>query len=172
MRKLMIAAMTLVSVAAPALAAAQEIDRRDGYEHRDDRRDGDRRDGDRRDGRPGYERRDGDRRDGDRHDGDRRDGYRQDGYRHDGDRRDERRIERFDAGRYYAPRGYAYRSWAVGGFFPRAYYDQRFWIADPFAYRLPPVPYRGARWVRYGPDALLVRIRDGYVIQVVPNRFY
>ena len=167
MRKLMIAAMTLVSVAAPALAAAQEVDRRDGYEHRDDRRDGDRRDGERRDGQPGYERRDGDRRDGDR-----RDGYRQDGYRHDGDRRDERRIDRFDAGRYYAPRGYAYRSWAVGGYFPRAYYDQRFWIADPFAYRLPPVPYRGARWVRYGPDALLVRIRDGYVIQVVPNRFY
>ena len=94
--------------------------------------------------------------------------------RHDGDQRDYREVRRevrFDAGRYYGPRGYTYRSWNIGSYFPRDYYEQRFWIGNPYAYRLP-VVYGGARWVRYGPDALLIRLRDGAVLGVIPNRFY
>jgi len=94
--------------------------------------------------------------------------------RHDGDQRDYREVRRegrVDAGRYYGPRGYTYRSWNIGSHFPRDYYEQRFWIGNPYAYRLP-VVYGGARWVRYGPDALLIRLRDGAVLRVIPNRFY
>ncbi len=97
-----------------------------------------------------------------------------DGDRRDGDRRDfreARREDRLNAGRYYAPGGYAYRSWGVGSFFPRDYHDRRYWIGNPFAYRLPSA-YRVAQWVRYGPDALLIRLRDGAVLQVIPNRFF
>ncbi len=159
MRTMIAAMLTVATLIMPAISSAQDYDHRDRqYDHRDgDRRDGDRRDGDRRDGDRGY----------DRHDGDRRD------FR-DGDRRDireARREDRFDAGRYSGPRGYAYRSWNVGNFFPRDYYDRRFWIGNPYAYRLP-VAHGGARWVRYGPDALLIRLRDGAVLQVIPNRFY
>lgn len=147
MRTIIAAVLTVATLVMPAISSAQDYDHRDRqYVHRD----GDRRDGDQR-GR--------DHRDGDRHDGDRR------------EYREARREDRFDAGRYNAPRGYAYRSWNVGGYFPRDYYDRRFWIGNPHAYRLP-VAYGGARWVRYGPDALLIRLRDGAVLQVVPNRFF
>jgi Ni/Co efflux regulator RcnB len=111
-----------------------------------------------------YRDRQHDHRDVDRYGGDRRDGDRR-------DYRDARGEGRFEAGRYYGPRGYAYRSWNIGSYFPRDYYEQRFWIGNPYAYRLP-VVYGGARWVRYGPDALLIRLRDGAVLRVVPNRFY
>jgi Ni/Co efflux regulator RcnB len=36
---------------------------------------------------------------------------------------------------------------------------------------LPPPPY-GYRWVRYGPDALLVNICDGRILDVIYDAFY
>lgn len=153
MRNLIVAALTLTTLAVPAVTVAQSLEQR--LERRDERLD-DRRD-DLRDDRRDFRE---DRRD---YRDDRRDDRR--------DFRDDRRADRYQAGRYYGPRGYAYRNWAVGSIFPNAYYDRRYWIGNYAQYRLPS-PYRGARWVRYGPDAVLIRVRDGSVIRVIRNRFY
>ena len=51
------------------------------------------------------------------------------------------------------------------------FYDQRYWIADPWAYRLPPAagPYR---WVRYYDDVLLVDMYSGEVVDVIYDFFW
>lgn len=88
------------------------------------------------------------------------------------DWRDYRRTHR-DAYRrpaYAGPRGYAYRPVAVGHRFDRAYYGNRYWVNNYGAYRLP-APSRGARWVRYGNDVVLVNINNGRVLEVY-NRFF
>jgi Ni/Co efflux regulator RcnB len=103
---------------------------------------------------------------GDRYDNNRRDERYGAGFRQD--YRGERRF-RGDSYRY--PRGFAYRSWAVGGFLPRAYWNDRYYIGNPYNYGLRPA-YRGTRWVRVGPDALLIRQRNGAVIEVVRGLYY
>ncbi len=67
---------------------------------------------------------------------------------------------------YYHPPRYAYSAWAPGFVLPSAYWGARYWIVQPAYYRLPPPRY-GTRWVRVGPDALLIRIGDGFILQVV-----
>ena len=169
MRKLILSAL-LLAAAVPAFA--QEPPRDARWEHRD----GDHRDGDHR-----GDWRDGDRRDGDRRGwggGDRRD-FRE-GYR-DGDRRewrDDRRNFRADEGYgrwrtqpFYYPRGYNYRYYAPGAFLPRAFFGGNYWIGNPGYYQLPPA-YGGTRWIRVGPDALLIRGYDGYVVRVIRGIFY
>ena len=51
------------------------------------------------------------------------------------------------------------------------FWDQRYYIAQPDYYRLPP-PFAGTHWVRYGPDALLVRNYDGRIVRVIRGLFY
>lgn len=68
------------------------------------------------------------------------------------------------------PRGWAYRPWYRGQYLPR------FFISAPYFFDyswlgLPPPPY-GYRWVRYGPDALLVSIYTGQIRDVIYNAFY
>lgn len=166
-------------------------DRRDGRQDwRQDRRD-DRRDwrDDRRDDRQDWRQ---DRRD-DRRDG--RNGNWNDGRRFD-DRtrwssqrrwdngwRNDRRYDwrsyrtrygdRYRIGRYYAPRGwaYGYRRYSVGIFLSGPLYSNSYWLNDPWAYRLPPA-YGTLRWIRYYDDALLVDIRDGYVVDVIHDFFW
>lgn len=81
--------------------------------------------------------------------------------------------DRYRAGRYYAPRGwsYGYRSFSVGFFLNDLLYANNYWISDPYAYRLPPA-YGSLRWIRYYDDALLVDIRDGYVVDVIRDFFW
>ncbi|MFD1610582.1 RcnB family protein [Sphingomonas tabacisoli] len=73
--------------------------------------------------------------------------------------------------RYYAPRGYAYRPARVGIALNPAFYGQRYWIADPYRYRLP-AAVGPQRWVRYGNDVLLINVRNGRVLQVINGFFY
>jgi Ni/Co efflux regulator RcnB len=73
---------------------------------------------------------------------------------------------RYGGSAYLAPRGYRYQPWDVGYRVPRAFAAQRYWVANPGYYQLQPA-WRGTRWVRYGPDALLIRTRDGAVVQAV-----
>ncbi len=192
MRKLILSAL-LLTATLPAFA--QEAPRDPNYQNRDgDRRDGDRRDGDHRDDRSGDHRdyRDGDRRDyrdgdhRDYRDGDHRDvrdgerrGYAE-GYREGEHRewRDDRRgfqanegYGRWRAQPFYYPRGYGYRYYAPGAFLPRVFFGATYGIGNPGYYRLPPA-YGGTRWVRVGPDALLIRGRDGYVVRVIRGIFY
>jgi hypothetical protein len=81
--------------------------------------------------------------------------------------------DRYRVGRYYAPRGwsYGYRSFSVGLFLNDLLYANNYWINDPYAYRLPPA-YGTLRWIRYYDDALLVDVRDGYVVDVIRDFFW
>lgn len=184
MRKFILAVTALASLAVPLAAQAYpgelRDDRRDvrqeTRELRQAQRTGDRGDireqrRDVRDARQEYREDSRDRRDGNwRRDvrDDRRDGRR--GY-YDNRRSDWRAERRYDAGRYYYPRGHAYRAWAVGGFLPRSYWGERYWVGRPTAYGLP-YAGRDLRWIRVGPDALLIRARNGSVVRVVRGIFY
>ena len=72
---------------------------------------------------------------------------------------------------YAGPRGFAYRPVVEGFRFAPAFYERRFWIADPWAYRLPP-PGVGLRWIRYGNDVVLVNLRTGRVVRVYSRFFW
>ncbi len=91
--------------------------------------------------------------------------------RYEGHRTEWRADRRYDAGRYYYPRGYSYRAWSVGGYVPRSYWGERYWVGRPVAYGLP-YAARGLRWIRVGPDALLIRAYNGAVVRVVRGIFY
>lgn len=72
---------------------------------------------------------------------------------------------------YVGPRGYRYRPVVIGFRFDPIYYSSRYWIANPWTYRLPAAS-SGLRWVRYGNDAVLVNVRTGQVVQVYQNFFW
>ncbi|RVT93992.1 RcnB family protein [Sphingomonas crocodyli] len=88
------------------------------------------------------------------------------------DWRDYRRTHRdvYRRPAYVGPRGYVYRPVNVGYRFQPAYYHSRYYIADPWRYRLPAASGYN-RWVRYGNDAVLVNVRTGRVI-TVNNSFF
>lgn len=158
MRTFIIAGLVAATLA-PALASAQSPelyhDRRDIREQRRDLRDA---------------RDHGDRRDVREERGDVRDARRE--YREDW--RDYRRQNEgaFRQGRYVGPnRGWRYRPVAIGGRFEPVYYGRRYWIEDPYRYRLPrPIGYQ--RWVRYGNDVVLVDTRSGLIAQVYGGFFF
>jgi Ni/Co efflux regulator RcnB len=69
------------------------------------------------------------------------------------------------------PSGFGYRRWSIGAFLPSLF------LAAPYYYddwrilgvdRPPP----GRRWVRYGPDLLLVNLRTRRVEDVITDVFY
>ncbi|WP_199502647.1 RcnB family protein [Qipengyuania sp. YIM B01966] len=85
-------------------------------------------------------------------------------------RRSNRSI--FSIGRYYAPFGsYRYSRIGLGFTLGSAYYGNRYWINDPWRYRLPEV-YGPYRWVRYYDDVLLVDIYSGRVVDVIHDFFW
>lgn len=79
--------------------------------------------------------------------------------------------DHFEVPGYYAPGGYGYRRYEPGYRIGPAFYDRRYWILDPSAYRLPPA-YGPYRWVRYFDDVLLIDLRSGLVVDEVPGFFY
>ncbi|MGX7953124.1 RcnB family protein [Tsuneonella sp. HG249] len=128
-------------------------------------------------------------RDGDRSDDRRWDGNR-DGRRYSGDHRrwnnhDWRRDNRYNwysyrnanrsifrLGSYYSPyRDYRYSRLSIGFRLGSLFYGSRYWINDPWQYRLP-AAYGPYRWVRYYDDALLVDIYSGEVVDVVYDFFW
>lgn len=75
-------------------------------------------------------------------------------------------------GRYYAPyHGHHYNRISIGFSLGSGYYGSRYWIDDPWQYRLP-AAYGPYRWVRYYDDVLLVDLRSGRVVDVVRNFFW
>jgi hypothetical protein len=92
--------------------------------------------------------------------------------RYDWNRYRSERRSAFRLPRYYAPYGWngGYRRFGVGMPLAPMLYTPRYWIYDPYAYRLPDAeePYR---WVRYYDDALLVDIEDGTVVDVIHDIF-
>lgn len=75
--------------------------------------------------------------------------------------------------RYYNPYGYrhGYRRFGIGIYLDSLFFSNRYWLNDPWEYRLPPAPY-GCRWVRYYDDVLLVDTRSGYVVDAIHGFFW
>lgn len=143
---------------------------RDGRDGRQDARNDNRRDGvrigrsnDRRDGR--WERR-SDRRDVRDWSRSWRNDRRYDWQRYRYSNRNVYRV-----GRYYAPYRHNYSRFSIGFFLGQPFYGSRYWINDPWHYRLPPA-YAGTRWVRYYDDVLLVDLYSGEVIDVIYDFFW
>jgi Ni/Co efflux regulator RcnB len=96
-----------------------------------------------------------------------------------GDRRDIRdaREDYREARREYrkdyrdARRDYRGGDWGGGWRAPRGHYHSRHYINDWHRYGYSR-PYGHQRWVRNGRDALLIDIRNGYVIRIHRNRFW
>lgn len=74
-------------------------------------------------------------------------------------------------GSWRGPQGWYYRSWSYGQILPFAWLGSSWWITDYWDYGLPVPPY-GYEWIRNGPDALLVDINTGEVVEVIPGIFY
>jgi hypothetical protein len=74
---------------------------------------------------------------------------------------------------YSAPRGwgFGYRRFSPGIVIAPSLFARNYWIADPWAYRLPPA-YGPYRWVRYFGDVLLVDLRTGRVVDAIPDFFW
>jgi Ni/Co efflux regulator RcnB len=63
-----------------------------------------------------------------------------------------------------------FHRWGYGEYLPRAFFAPDVYITDYVAYDLG-APPADCEWVRNGPDALLVNLDTGMVIQVVPGAF-
>lgn len=165
----LIAAVAMPSVALPTAASAQsnrEI-RRDRQELREERRElrdaqryGDRRDvrEERRDVRDARRELREDIRDRNRRWG-------------DNDWRDWRGRNRglYARGSWRAP--FRYHRFRPGVRIGHNYFAPRYYINDPWRYRLPPAG-RYTRWVRHYDDVLLIDTRRGVVIRVIPGFFW
>lgn len=168
MRKLILIGLMAATIApVAAQAQSQQEIRRDRRELREERRDLDRayRYGDRNDIRD--ERRDvRDARRELREDiADRNRDWRRDDWR--SYRNGNRGL--YARGTWRAP--FRYSAFRVGGRIGPAFYGSRYFIADPWRYRLPPA--RGySRWVRHYDDVLLVDTRRGIVLDVYRNFFF
>jgi Ni/Co efflux regulator RcnB len=68
------------------------------------------------------------------------------------------------------PSGYRYRRWTIGLLLPHLFLSQNYYFDDYARYGFGPPPY-GCRWVRYGPDLLLVEVRTGRIRDVVYGAF-
>jgi len=92
-------------------------------------------------------------------------------HRYDWRRYRDRHRSIFRLGFYYDPFGWSYRRWNSGWYMWPSYYSSRYWLHDPWYYRLPPA-YGPYRWVRYWNDALLVNIYTGEVVDVLHGFFW
>lgn len=78
----------------------------------------------------------------------------------------------FSPGRYYSPyRSDRYFRIMIGSPMRSGYFHDRYWINDPWRYRLP-AAYGPYRWVRYYDDVLLVDLRNGRVVDVLYDFFW
>ena len=101
---------------------------------------------------------------------DRNDWRRDQRYNWNNYRRSNRTV--FQLGRYYSPyRNYNYRRVNIGFRLDSLFYSNRYWINDPWQYRLPEV-YGPYRWVRYYDDVLLVDMYTGEVVDTIYDFFW
>lgn len=77
----------------------------------------------------------------------------------------------FHLGFYYDPFGWGYHRYGIGWRLWPSYYSSRYWLHDPWSYRLPRA-YGPYRWVRYWDDALLVNLYTGEVVDVIHDFFW
>lgn len=78
----------------------------------------------------------------------------------------------FRLGSYYSPyRDYRYNRLGVGFSLRPLFYSSRYWLNDPWRYRLPAVS-GDYRWIRYYDDAVLVDTWNGEVVDVIHDFFW
>ena len=82
-----------------------------------------------------------------------------------------RHRSHFHLGFYFDPFGWGYQRYSIGWRLWPSYYSSRYWLNDPWSYRLPYAP-PGYRWIRYYDDALLVDTWTGEVVDVIYNFFW
>lgn len=82
-----------------------------------------------------------------------------------------RQHDRIQSSAFNYPQGYGYRRWGVGQDLPLLFLSDQFFFDSYADYGIGPPPY-GYRWVRYGPDLLLVGDRTGRIRQVIYGVFY
>jgi Ni/Co efflux regulator RcnB len=80
-------------------------------------------------------------------------------------------VNRIRGPAFVYPRGYSYRYWYAGDILPALLLTAQFFYDNvaPLGLDVPPPGYR---WVRYGPDLLLVNLRTGEIEQVAYGAFY
>ena len=69
------------------------------------------------------------------------------------------------------PRGYAYQRWVIGAFLPSIFLGTTYFFDDWRGLGIDRPP-PGRRWVRYGPDLVLVNLRTRRIEDVIPDVFY
>lgn len=77
----------------------------------------------------------------------------------------------YRASPFVYPRGWGYRRWGIGLVLPPILFGSAYYYSgwDTLG-AYPPPP--GDRWVRYGPDLLLVNIRTGRIDDAIYGAFY
>jgi Ni/Co efflux regulator RcnB len=75
----------------------------------------------------------------------------------------------YSRGNWRAP--FAYQRFAPGARIAPGFYGQRYWVADPWRYRLPPAG-RHQRWVRHYDDVVLIDHRRGRVVDVIRGFYW
>jgi Ni/Co efflux regulator RcnB len=80
-------------------------------------------------------------------------------------------VNRVHGPAFHYPVGWSYRYWTIGDILPGLFLSSAYYYDNvrPLGLRVPPPGYR---WVRYGPDLLLVNLRTGSVEQVAYGVFY
>jgi hypothetical protein len=73
--------------------------------------------------------------------------------------------------RWRYPRGYRYRRWTIGLVLPPLFLAPGYYYEDYWRMGLEGPPW-GYRWVRYGPDLLLVDTRTGRIDDAIYRAFY
>ena len=68
------------------------------------------------------------------------------------------------------PRGWGYRRWVAGALLPSLFLGATYAYGNYGALGFGPPP-AGYRWVRYGPDLLLVNVRTRRIVDVVRGAF-
>ena len=69
------------------------------------------------------------------------------------------------------PPGYAYQRWTFGQLLPAIFMSPRFFYDDWRPLGLYPPP-PGFRWVRFGPDLILVNVVTGRIADVAYGVFF
>ncbi len=78
---------------------------------------------------------------------------------------------RYHGGAFHYPPGYGYRRYGLGMVLPAPFLASPYYFDRYATLGLAAPPY-GYRWVRYGPDALLVNLRTGEIVRVERGVIY
>jgi Ni/Co efflux regulator RcnB len=82
-----------------------------------------------------------------------------------------RNFNRVRAPAFVWPRGFSYRRWSRGAILPSLLFASQFWFND-WGMAGVGAPPPGRRWVRSGPDLLLVNIRTRRIEDVIFDVFW